>query len=247
MAGDVRLIPPPFVTGQGGNIELVRDDYSWALPDSLLFRQKAFFEYHLYTLGRPTTLASHETKQIQLTSADGVTMRRKYVYNPQVHPTAPKVVSELENSEDNRLGRPLPKGRVRLYAPDPAGLDQQVGVTSIDHTAAGETLEFTWGHAFDIACTFRESTYRRRAGWDHLHENEYTIANHKAHDVTVVVVVQVPRATYEAKCAYPWSKPAVGWVNIPVPVSAGRGVRFTFTYAWGALADGLEATTNDRF
>jgi hypothetical protein len=246
MAGDVRLIPPPFVSAQGGGIDY---DTSGGQRKALWFglRQKAFFEYHLYTLGRPTTLASNETKQLHLTSAGGVTMRRKYIFNPQVHPTAPQVVSELVNAEDNHLGRPLPKGTVRLYAPDPAGLDQQVGVTSIDHTAADETLEFTWGHAFDIACTFRESTYRRRAGWDHLHENEYTIANHKGHDVTVVVVVQVPRATYQAKCAYPWSTPAVGWVNIPVPVPAGQGVRFTFTYAWGALADGLDATTNDRF
>jgi len=30
------------------------------------FEEKGFFEYHLYTLGRPATVAQNQTKQIEL-------------------------------------------------------------------------------------------------------------------------------------------------------------------------------------
>ena len=40
---------------------------------------------------------------------------------PEVGATAARVVSELENSKENGLGKPLPKGVVRLYAPEPTG------------------------------------------------------------------------------------------------------------------------------
>jgi hypothetical protein len=34
--------------------------------DAMGFEEKSFFEYHLYTLGRPTTLPDNSTKQIEL-------------------------------------------------------------------------------------------------------------------------------------------------------------------------------------
>src|SRR5258708_3929728 len=48
------------------------------------FQEKAFFEYHLYTLGRPTSLANNSTKQIELfPTAPGVGCEKTLVYQGQ--------------------------------------------------------------------------------------------------------------------------------------------------------------------
>jgi len=43
--------------------------------------EKAFDEFHLYTLERPATLLDRETKQVQFVSANGVKAPTVYVYD----------------------------------------------------------------------------------------------------------------------------------------------------------------------
>ena len=100
--------------------------------------EKAFDEYHLYTLERSTTLRDRETKQVEFIHAAGVGTKQIYIYdgvkidanryngwnwdnirNDHSYGTEsnPKiwVMREFINSEKNHLGMPLPKGRVRFY------------------------------------------------------------------------------------------------------------------------------------
>ncbi|KKK60577.1 hypothetical protein LCGC14_3022970, partial [marine sediment metagenome] len=151
MAGDVNLIRPE---------ELESWNYGFQASSAIRgggarvpqFKEKSFFEYHLYTLGRPTTLGNAETKQIELVSGAGLKLRRAYLYDRTSNATAVRVASEFKNSKANGLGKPLPKGIIRLYAPDPTGLPTYVSQTSIDHTPKNEKIRLLWGHAFDIAC-----------------------------------------------------------------------------------------------
>src|SRR2546428_611897 len=58
IAGDVRrVLPPQPLAGYARKAMMAEA----AAPG---FEEKAFFEYHLYTLGRPTTVADNQTKQI---------------------------------------------------------------------------------------------------------------------------------------------------------------------------------------
>ncbi|GAH68869.1 unnamed protein product, partial [marine sediment metagenome] len=77
-----------------GDVNLIRPEGLDWLPRSLRggdvsgsggggFKEKSFFEYHLYTLGRRTTIRSAETKQIELVSGSGMKLRRGYVYDRQ--------------------------------------------------------------------------------------------------------------------------------------------------------------------
>ena len=100
--------------------------------------EKAFDEYHLYTLERRTTLRDRETKQVEFIRAAGVTTKQVYIYDGvKIDPNRyngwawenirndhsygtesnPKiwVMREFRNSDANHLGMPLPKGRVRFY------------------------------------------------------------------------------------------------------------------------------------
>jgi hypothetical protein len=100
--------------------------------------EKAFDEYHLYTLQRPTTLHDRETKQVEFIRATGVKSQKIFVYdglkidwnlwqgykrsnlrsNEEFgldSDTKVAVMREFKNSEANKLGMPLPRGRLRFY------------------------------------------------------------------------------------------------------------------------------------
>ena len=227
LAGDVNLIRPRLIvllTDGSGSV----NSGAGVIPQ---FKEKSFFEYHLYTLSRPTTIRSAETKQIELLSGSGVRLKRGYVFDPHRGAKAVRVVSELKNSKQNRLGKPLPKGVMRLYAPDADGVQTYAARTEIDHTPVDEKVRFQWGFAFDLAAMFQETQHRRR-GDDHDHTWEYTLRNHKDHAVTITVIARVPKSTREADCNYKWHVREVGVVEIDVPLKANAAAtaKLSFTY-----------------
>ena len=230
MAGDVNLIRPPILKEQR-KAELLFGDAN-AAP-KVGFQEKSFFEYHLYTLRQRTTIRSAETKQIELVSGSGLQLKRVYVYDMNVNRTAARVWSEFENSEKNGLGKPLPKGAVRLYAPGPDGVQTYVAKTQIDHTPVKETIRLPWGYAFDIVCSSRQSA-SRRSGDDYAVTQALELRNHKDYDVRILVVLRVPAATYEGKCNrdFKWTVPEVGRVEIDVPVKASAAEKLSFSYRY---------------
>lgn len=236
MAGDVNIIQDNELSRHKPKLSLLdgQDEY---LYFGVGFQEKSFFEYHLYTLGQATTIRDAETKQIELVTGEGLKMRRGYVYDPQQNPSAVRVVSELKNSKENGLGKPLPKGVMRLYAPDPEGVPTYIKDTTIDHTPVDETLRLPWGYAFDIACQdkFADATHN---GPEHAEKHEYTLRNHKSTDVAVTVLVHVPATTYRAESSTAWHVREVGLVEIPVVVQAGTEARVTFKYHWNDSTGG---------
>jgi len=233
MAGDVNLIQPePEVI-----LAPAAADSLEAPGGGAGFEEKAFFEYHLYTLQRKTSLADNETKQIEMVSGSNLKMQRAYVYDRSVNATAARVVSELVNSEENGLGKPLPKGVLRLYAPDPTGRQTYVAQTTIDHTPKDEKLRLPWGFAFDIVCAARRTHYRR-SGPRGSETLQYTLRNHKDYGVTVTVIVRVPPSTFRFDCPRPWHQREVGWIEIPVPVAAGTQQQVTVTYEYDSRSGG---------
>ncbi|MEI7835002.1 MAG: zf-HC2 domain-containing protein [Planctomycetota bacterium] len=245
LAGDVNLVQPPedIYYFYGDNEIDTEKGKGKKLGE---FQEKSFFEYHLYTLGRPTSLANAETKQIELVSGSGIRMRRGYVYDPQGdNPTAVRVVSEFKNAKANGLGRPLPKGVVRLYAPDPKGVDAYVSQVRIDHTPKDEKVRLAWGYAFDIAGTFTETDYNRR-GDDQERTYTYQLRNHKDYDVTVTVIVRVDPSTYGARCNLPYHVREVGLVEVQVPVKANGDQTVTFTHKWNPSSGGGLKSTRDE-
>src|SRR6185369_8637071 len=156
VAGDVNQVP---ITEDRFRVIL----QSAAVSDDKApqFRQEGLFEYHLYTLQRPTTLLDKETKQVSLLSADGVAVTKKLVLNGnaayyrgryEARSTNQKVgvFVELVNAEKNQLGMPLPKGTVRLYKADSSGALQYLGEDAIEHTPRDEKLSLKVGEAFDV-------------------------------------------------------------------------------------------------
>lgn len=168
------------------------------------FEEESFFEYHIYNLGRNTTLGNNQTKQISLLEAFNVPVRKEYqVHGQRSYFTAANqqgrvkqkinVTLNFNNSKENNLGIPLPKGVIRLYKEDSSGALQFIGEDRVDHTPRNEGVSLKAGEPFDVVAERRQVTYKKLA--DNLHDSswELIVKNRKEdEDVTVSFFESVP-------------------------------------------------------
>ena len=155
MAGDVNRLeengPQPFGGAGKGRAMM-------AMAADAVVTEKSFDEFHLYTLGNPVTLRDKETKQVEFVRATGVKAERIYVfegsqqYNRRGSSAGGKVqvFREFKNSEANRLGLALPKGKLRFYSQDEDRQLEFVGENEIDHTPKNEKVRVFVGNSFDL-------------------------------------------------------------------------------------------------
>jgi hypothetical protein len=170
-------------------------------------KQEALFEYHLYTLPRPTTIAENQTKQVALMSATRVPVTKEFVlaganyYYSGQHGELGRTMKvgvfvEFANRGEG-LGVPLPRGVVRVYKKDGAGNAQFVGEDRIDHTPKNETVRLKLGDAFDVTADKKQTDFRKVAGtgrYNYVYESAYelVIKNAKAEAITVTVREPMP-------------------------------------------------------
>jgi len=214
MAGDVSKIQPEDRSRLRAALASPASGFGGMRPP---VTEKAFEDYHLYTLNRRATLRDRETKQVEFVRASGVDSERIYVYdgvkidsnryrgwdmqnirqnreygtqsNPKVW-----VMREFENSEDNNLGIPLPRGRVRFYRQDDDGQLEFTGENVIDHTPKDEKVRVYTGNAFDIVGERRRTNFVINTNQDWLDESfEIKVRNHKEEPVEVRVVEHLYR------------------------------------------------------
>lgn len=178
--------------------------------------ERAFEEYHLYTLARPTTVLDREIKQVEFVRAANVPAERIYVYDgckvdPQyrgwdyssirTHPeygtqSNPKVwvMLEFQNSEESHLGMPLPRGKVKVYRRDVDGRNEFIGEDNIDHTPKDETVRLYTGNAFDLVGERRQTNFKLDTNLHWADESfELKVRNHKKEEVKVRVVEHMYR------------------------------------------------------
>ncbi|MDJ0657010.1 MAG: hypothetical protein QNJ40_22810 [Xanthomonadales bacterium] len=179
-----------------------------AMMDSAGFAEESFFEYHLYTLGRPATLRDRSIKQLELfPAALGVSCDKTLVFDagyrtwgrygqPLTSTQSPfpptsdvKVFLQFENDRDNGLGMPLPAGRLRVSQVNPNdGNLEFIGEDIIDHTPRNERISAKLGNAFDVVGERKQANFRwdRNDSW--MEETiEVKIRNQKEEPVTVSV------------------------------------------------------------
>jgi hypothetical protein len=160
------------------------------------FREEGLLEYHMYTLERPTDVLDKEQKQVSLLEANGVGVQKKLIFNGQqywfqgrygelVKNQKVSVYLDFQNSEQNRLGMPLPKGTLRVYKADSSGAKQFVGEDSIDHTPRDERVRIKAGEAFDVVADRKQMSWSSLGNCSAESAWSVEIRNHKDTDVTV--------------------------------------------------------------
>jgi hypothetical protein len=191
-----------------GDVNRVSEDRNYALGGAMArksvenesqFQEQGFFEYHMYTLQRPTSIRDNETKQVSLLEAAGFEVKKEFVLNGQRYyytnynnpgqPIKEKVgvYVQFRNSQLNKLGMPLPAGTVRLYKKDDKGNQQFIGEDRIDHTPKDEDVRVKVGDAFDIIAERKQMDYKVIARNVYEYAYEIKIRNHKEGPITVVV------------------------------------------------------------
>ncbi len=151
------------------------------------FREKEFFEYHLYTLPRKATVANHEKKQISLFEPATTSVDKQFIYRPDRDPKKVEVSLKLTNSSSSGLGIPLPAGRVRLFKADSDGGLILLGEDRIDHTPKDEEIDIKVGFAFDISAEEKLIKQDRISERVEQRQFQIDIRNHKRSDITVRV------------------------------------------------------------
>jgi hypothetical protein len=222
--------------------------------------EKAFDEYHLYTLDRSTTLLDRETKQIEFVHAEGIQSRSIYIYDGvKIDPNRYNgwnyenirqddaygvesqnkvaVMCEFTNSEANHLGMPLPKGRLRFYRRDADGQMEFTGESDIDHTPRNEVIRVNTGDAFDLVGERTRTNHHLDNGKSELDESfAITVRNHKKEPVEVRIVEHLYRwPTWEiSQNSNPFTKLDAQTIDFPVEIKPDgeQTVTYTAHYTW---------------
>jgi hypothetical protein len=196
------------------------------------FQQEAFSEYHLYSLGRRTSVEDKETKQISLLEGSGVPVEKLFVVNGQnfyyhnaQNPGSPlkdpvQVFYKFKNEEKAGLGIPLPGGNVRVYQKDSKGGVLFIGEDHIDHTPKDEFVTVKIGNAFDVVAERKQTDFKKIGDRVWQMEFEITLRNHKDTPINVQVNEPIGGDWEMLNSSFKFTKTAAFAAQFDVPVKA---------------------------
>ena len=251
IAGDVHRAPAPAPRVQEMMVTAMRGKTA----DDAGFAEQAFDEFHLYTLGRRTTLPNNSTKQIELfDQAKQVPAKRLLVLSnamgyfgggryedPNFPATGENKVDaylEFRNDKASGLGLPLPAGRIRVSRLDAADSSLEfIGEDAIDHTPRDERVRVKLGSAFDVVGERKQVDFRSDAQARWIEEEiEVEVRNHKDEDVEVQVREFLYRwsgwQVLSSSQAYEKEDARTILFTIKAPKNSNRKVRYRVRYSW---------------
>ena len=231
-----------------GDVNRVRDDIRYAkkamrtgaaVPAQPQFKEEGFFEYHIYTLQRPSTIKENQTKQISLVTAEAIPVRKEFllkgtdspyygIYSEPEGNLKVAVYVEMANRKENSLGMPLPKGTIRVYKKDSDASLQFIGEDAIDHTPKDEKVRIKLGDAFDVTGNRKQTDWKKIASDTYEAAIEITLRNHKQEDVTVKVVEPVPGDWQMLSSSLDWKKGEAFTAEFQVPVKKDGEAKLTY-------------------
>lgn len=245
IAGDVHRVQPPRPIMMAGAMGGMIERNVAAEPQ---FTEKAFFEYHLYTLKDKTTVRDKETKQITLMTATHIPATKTYVYDGrkswwmsmgtdyrpgESYDVSPNkkvaVMLEVANTKDNHLGIPLPKGTIRVYKEEENTNQHFVGEDEIDHTPKDEKIHLYLGNAFDIVGEHERTNFRRISPHEVEESFQITVRDHKDTPVSVLIVDHLFGDWTITESSTKHNKRDASTVEFPVNVSKDGQTVVTYT------------------
>jgi hypothetical protein len=205
--------------------------------------QENYYEYHLYTVARPTTILDNETKQLTLLTAQNVPIRETLELrgSPDYYRSAEPDIGDripvgAYVSFENRggeLGIPLPGGIVRLYKNDSHGLSQFLGSDSIDHTPKNETVRLHVGDSFDVTARKMQTDFHL-VGCGADSSYKIVLANAKTVAQNVLVVEPIPGdwQILDENMPHVKSSASTASWNVRVPADGRSTLTYTAHVNW---------------
>jgi hypothetical protein len=217
VAGDVHRAPAPGMPRGGRGVEMM-------MAKDAGFEERSFFEYHIYDLGRTTTIADREIKQIRLIEDREVPVVKKYVYEP-TRDAKVQVRLEFQNKESAGLGIPLPGGMFRVYREDADGALEFAGEDRIDHTARDEEVSTFLGSAFDLVGERAELENNRVVDRVQEQRVEIKLRNRKEKGSVRILVREHPGGDWEVlESTHKHERPNARDLEFEVEVPVGKEI-----------------------
>lgn len=233
VAGNVNVVQPP----RSMQLKTIARVTSRASGEN--FSQENYFEYHLYTLSRPTSILENQTKQVTLLSARDVPVRKTlelrgsdYYYRSADADLGDRLPVSVYLTFENRggeLGIPLPAGIVRLYKNDSSGLSQFVGSDGIGHTPKNQSVRLHLGDSFDVTARKRQTDFHFSGGCGSDSSYEIAVSNAKSFPQDVLVVESIPGDWQILDESAPHTKSSASTANWLLHVPANGSTTLTYT------------------
>lgn len=190
--------------------------------------EKAFFDYHMYTLKHLTTLKDNQTKQINILGGSEIPF--KQYYKLDLHEEKADIIVEFQNIKESGLGIAIPKGKIKLYKADDADNSLEfIGEDSIDHTPKDEAIILTIGKAFDITFDYTEIDRKKLSGFEH-YKYECVIKNHKDADAEIHFEPYVWGTWEMVTSSHEYAKLASNQIEYTIIVPADSAMKVEFEY-----------------
>jgi hypothetical protein len=212
------------------------------------FEEQAFFEYHMYTLQRKTSVKDNQTKQISLLNARKAPIKKELIFDPskgkntylyysdnEILKENARVELEAKNSKENNLGMPLPKGKIKVYKKDQDGSLQFIGEDAIEHTPKDEKIRLYIGDAFDVVGERKRINFKSE--YRTVRETyEISLRNHKKEDIDVIVSEKLWRYTNWKieDASEKWDKKDASTIEFKVKAPKDKEIKVSYTvkYWW---------------
>jgi hypothetical protein len=182
VAGDIHEVRPlPGYLSKGRQ--------AYPALEAAMVEEKQFFEYHLYTLTRKSSIKNNENKQVALFEPATVSVAKSYRYDAHRSDRNAAVFLEFKNDKKSGLGMPLPAGVMRAYKRDASDKSLVfLGEDRIEHTPKDELIETYIGNAFDIIGERNQLNVRHLGSSGREEEWEVKLRNHKDIGIEVIAV-----------------------------------------------------------
>lgn len=234
LAGDVHKVTPQAPMA----MDMAMAESAEGGAPAPQFKEQSFAEYHLYSLQGKTTVADNETKQMSLFNSAQIPVKKLYIYEASgnyfynqyagAENQKVNVKVEINNSEQNHLGMPLPKGKVRVYKKDQDGALQFVGEDQIDHTAKDEKIRLYIGDAFDLVGEHKQTNFQQISRRVQRASYEISLRNHKKEDLTITAVEHAGGDWTILNSSHPYKKKDSTTFEFAVKVPANGETKITY-------------------
>jgi len=181
------------------------------------FAEEALFEYYLYKLDTPATVADREIKQLTFFPSTIVDVEKVFEFDRYKGEDV-RALLEFDNSEEAGLGRALPAGKVRMYKEDSVKDLQFIGEDRIDHTPKDEEIALYLGNAFDLKAEWKTTDTRKITNRIHEEDYEVSLRNHKDEGI-VIRLVEHPWGFWEVMAtSHEFEKIEANRIEFEIPV-----------------------------
>jgi len=196
------------------------------------FKETPFFEYHLYTLDRPSTIKDSKMKQMTLLSATETPVKKEYFYRAprgfwgqkltEKQKDKAQVELVFRNDKKSRLGIPLPKGKIRFYKADTDQTLQFIGEDTLNHTPKDEEVRVHVGKAFDVVVERSQTNFSRLSPTVVEEAYEIRVSNHKSDAMTIFIEERLEGDWQVTKSNRNWVKKDAFTIRFEVRVQPGQ-------------------------